>query len=87
VRDADTHGQGKKVHEVFFVGGAVTQSKKDGVHYHKKGPAGELAIPVYFGFSAQVVLVLKNTHCLSILSLFFIRLYFLWSGIFSVHKN
>lgn len=59
VRDADTHGQGKKVHEVFFVGGVVTQPKKDGVHHYKKGPAGELAIPVYFGFSAQVLLFSK----------------------------
>ncbi len=71
VRDADTHRKGKKVHEVFLVGGTVTQSKKDGVHYYKKGPAGELAIPVYFGFSAQGVLLLSKIHIAQTFWLYF----------------
>jgi hypothetical protein len=43
----------KKIHQVFLVSGIITQPKKDRIHDHKKGPAGELTIPVYLCFSAQ----------------------------------
>jgi hypothetical protein len=54
VRNAYTNWKRKKIHEVFLIRRIKLNLKKDGVHHHKERPAGELAIPVYFGFSAQV---------------------------------